>query len=228
MAPSSQRRFVLLVLLAITLCSADLSAGKKRSQIVYRKPDQREEITGAIEKASTALKPCMSYVWAAAVETLVRPQHVSIKQEDWVVKAFGGAKCIDRGLDYTALAARVSSDYALDDGRKVRISAAYEIGLPDSPEALVMQLRQGRQSIMVWKGKPFLLIGVLYDLAYDSNYRQTVYIRELKLVDLMATSGTPERIVVFKRDLEQDNSGEINGFITIDVRDRAFYELDKK
>ena len=173
---------------------------KNKSQ-VYRTEGLVAEAPGAGEKVVSAAKQCLNYGWAAAAETMLRAQGVDISQTDWVVKAFGGAKCVDSGLDFAALAHALEGDYALTNGRKIRIAAEWQPGAPVNIDAIIAGLVQGNVFLMGWNGRAYLLTGITYDREINSKTGYRVYyIKEMRLVDPMAAKNSPQRQVKFVRD----------------------------
>src|SRR2546423_10186270 len=71
-----------ITLVALLLCVLPTFAGKKRGYPEYVKPDQVIDIPSAAASVSTAKKNCLNYGWAAAVETMLRVQGLTFKQQD--------------------------------------------------------------------------------------------------------------------------------------------------
>lgn len=178
-------------------------------------PDQVAEIAEAAQQFARAERPCANYGWAAAVQTLLQGTGVTLTQDQWVTKVSGGAKCLLSVDDYSVMTQGVEGEYALGNGRRVRIRTLVQGGAPTIVDSLIVQLRAGRTYIVLWNDKAYLLGGILYDDHMRSYTSHTYLVKELRLVDPMVAPGKPGRTVVFKR--EKDNANEILGLIALSV-----------
>lgn len=216
---------LVLVLLLLTL---PVTAGKKKSMgALYRKPGQKVEIANASASLAHAHKKCENYAWAAIVETMMHAQRVGLKQEDWAIRTSNGDRCFPSLDDYAQRADALVGDYTLDGGRKVRIQAGYAA---PQPSAMIYSLRVGRPLMLVWEGRPYLLYGIVYDeLIHSSGKANDFVIRELHLLDAALPADDPKRLVVVKKDGDDDAMiTGVSGVMSLSVEERNFYDIPIK
>lgn len=217
------RFFRVPISLVLFLCATTLWAGdkNKNKNIVYRTEGLVADAAGAAEKVIDARRQCNNYGWAAAAESLLRDQGADISQDTWVVKLFGGDKCMDVDLDFAAMAKQLEGGYALASGRKIQISTDWQPGAPVNVDGLIAGLAQGRLFLLCWKGRAFVLAGMTYDREISARTGNRIYyIREMRLVDPLAAKSDPKRLVKFIRD--QDDPNDIAGVMSVSVSERQF------
>lgn len=217
-----------VVLILLLLFSLPLLGGKKKSMgALYRKPGQKVEIPNATSALSVAHRKCENYAWAAIVETMMRTHQVGLKQEDWAVRTSNGDRCYPSLDDYAQRADALIGDYTLDGGRKVRIHADYA---PPQPASMIYSLRLGQPLMIVWQGRPYLLYGMVYDeLIHSSGKANDFVVREFYMLDAALPATDPKRVVVVKKDGDDDAviSG-IGGVMSVSVEARNFYDISVK
>lgn len=164
--------------------------------------------------SATASQKCENWAWAAGVETILRTQQVDLKQKFWVLKADGGEVCKDNAIELDALAQYISGEYALDDGRHVRLDATTITGLPQGIDPFILAPEAGRPLMLVWKGHPYLYVGMSYDELRFSNGQREFSVTKLKFLDPFGAD--PEKQVVYF-DREKDSLADINGMMDVIV-----------
>jgi hypothetical protein len=220
------RRVLILVILLVL----PLAAGKKKSMgVMYRKPGQKIEIPNAGATLGVAHRKCENYVWAAIVETMSRAQQAVIPQDQWAIRTSSGEKCFPSLNDYAQRAQSLGGDYSLDGGQKVRIHGEYQEG-PAPSGAMLNSLRLGRPLMLVWNGRPYLLYGIIYDeLIHSSGKANSFLVREFHLLDAALPANDPKRVIVLKKDGEDDGPiTGITGVMALTVEPRNFYDLPSK
>lgn len=216
-----------LIPVLILLMALPLSAGKKKSKgTMYRKADQKIELPDGAATLGTAHRKCENYAWGAIVEAMMRAQQVTISQEDWTERTSGGMKCYPALDDYEQRAQALNGDYTLDGGRKIRIHADYIAGSA-SADAMIYSLRLGRPLMVVWKGRPYMLTGLVYDeMVHSSGKANAFVIQEMHLLDASLPANSPNRAVIVKKekDTDTDITG-LSGVMSVNVDARNFYDI---
>jgi hypothetical protein len=215
----------IMVALSVCILSAGLSAAKKRAPAMYVKPDQVAEIADASQTFASAEKTCANYAWAAAVNTLLAPDDVRLPQAHWVLRATAGDKCLAKIDDVAAFTRQVDGDYTLNNGRRIHLRTSFSPGPPDTIDTLVMALRERRSAIILLSGRAYLLQGILYDDHMRSYNDHFFIVKELRLIDPAIAPGAKGRTATFVRDKDDANVREIEGIITLTVRDLKLGEL---
>lgn len=192
----------------ILLCAGFACDKNTQSGMTMVRPGQSVELP--LEGFVLAQRPCANWAWAAALETLLRRQDVDLKQEYWVVKAYGGAVCREPGAP-PALARAVTGNYTLDDGRKVRLEAEYVSGAPRSVDDLIVRLHNGQPFLLFWNSQAYLLRGVVYDEHIAPSGERMFQVRELKLLDLHPQAR--QRETTFDR--ERHDPASIQGLMMV-------------
>ena len=184
-----------------------------------KKPGQVVVAAEVPKSYVAAAQPCDNYAWAAAVEMLLRQKQVSLPQRDWVMKAYGGYKCISplSAEDYADLLRYLNGDYALTPERRVRIEAEFDPGAPTTPDAFIAAFRAGEPLLLVWKGKAYVWYGAVYDEYIHVTGNRMFELLELKLLDPLAKS-EKERTISFVKG--KDDPNQIDGVMWIRVTPR--------
>ena len=164
--------------------------------------------------AATAAQKCENWAWAAGVETLLRAQGVALDQHYWVQKSDGGEICLETLASLEQLARVVSGEYVLDDGRKVRLEPRPVLGARDNLDSIILSLRRGQPTLLVWKGHAYVIYGVVYDEYTTPTGHRFFNIREIKLIDPFYVEDE-RRLVSFLRD--RDDPGDIGGTFEVTV-----------
>jgi hypothetical protein len=205
------------VLFAGIVASVSTFAEKKKPvRIDYQlKPDQQ----AAIEHPQivAAEKPCANWIWAAALDSLLKAKGSDTGQEYQILRLYGGTPCTEV-KSYSELADKISHEYVLDDGRRFLLQAQYTTGPPLHIDPLVMAMREQRPLMVIWKNHAYVLTGVSYDEFIGPNNSRILELKELKLAD-PASGGS----VSFVR--ERDDSQEINGTMDVSVKSLQLYQM---
>ncbi len=186
-----------------------------------KKPGQ----LAAIEKPALVdvAQPCANYAWGAALETMLRSHDVSLPHQDLIFRLYGGKLCISPVPSFDDLAAKVSHSYVLADGKHIRLEAQYLAGPPTAADPLILSIRQRHPVLIVWKGRPMLLVGLLYDEYIGPNGTRIFVVQELKLLDPAAPAEKQQ--LSFLR--ERDDPNQLEGWMQIDVRAELPGEIPK-
>jgi hypothetical protein len=120
---------------------------------------------------------------------------------------------------------QIDGDYTLDSGRRIKLRSNFAAGPPATIDGLVVDLRGGRPAILLLSGKIYVLQGILYDDHLRSYNDHFFIVKELRLVDPAVAPGTPGRTVTFVREKDDSNLQQIEGVITLSVRDLKVGEL---
>jgi len=194
---------------ALLLATPLMHAGKKKGQVNPEiHPDMLVEIPGLeVEKAQ---KSCDNWVWWAAVQTVLEQQNLPLKQSFFVDRSDGGA-CLndDHPLNLYDVAGSVSGDYALPNGDRFHAEAA--LGKTAVPVPMIVgALRAGRPMIAVWRQKPYIVQGILFDDRIYPGAQHTFIAKELHLI-------SPANAEAVKVTLDDDSTGDINGVMDVTV-----------
>ena len=199
-----------------------LRAGRKRSDIRFdAKPGQVAEMPAP---SITARRPCENWGWAASVETLLKSAGVAMPQNFWVMRANGGEVCVANPENVLSLNQFIDGDFALDDGRRIRVESHYVPNQQISVEDLILALRNQQPRIMFWKNRAYVIYGMVYDeLIAPAGVRRYQW-KQFKLIDPMY-SDPKQREVVLNSD--HDDPADLAGILAITAAPRALYELKK-
>jgi len=172
-------------------------------------PDQSVDIAGLA--SATASQKCENWAWAAGLETILRTQGVDLKQKFWIIKADGGEVCKD-SVDLDSLPHYINGEYVLDDGRHVRLEATTVSGLPQGIDPFILAPQAGRPLMLVWKGHPYLYVGMNYEELKFADGQREFSVTKLKFLDPFA-SDPAKQVVYFDR--EKDDLADINGMMDV-------------
>lgn len=211
-----RRTLLCLLMLCVVL---PLAAQKKAKAHYMKKEGETAVVEAALKDYVAAEKPCVNYGWAAAVESLLKAKQIAIPQRDWVMKAYGGYKCIEplNLQAYSELLRYINGDYALSPERRVRIEAEFSPGAPIQPDPVIAAFRDGETLLLVWNGKPYIWYGAVYDEYIHLAGNRMFELTELKLLDPLAKS-EKERMVAFVKG--KDDANQIDGVMRIRVAAR--------
>jgi hypothetical protein len=174
-------------------------------------PDQSVDIPSL--STAAAEQKCENWAWAAGLETILRTQKVDLKQKYWVLKADGGELCKD-GVDLGSRVQYINGEYVLDDGRHVRLQATTIDGLPQGIDAFILAPQAGRPLMLMWKGHPYLYVGMNFEELRFANGQKEFAVSRLKFLDPFATDAA-NQVVYFDR--EKDNVTDISGMMDVIV-----------
>jgi hypothetical protein len=197
-----------MVLLAGTAWADDK---KPQGATLLARPNQIVDINGL--KMPELAQKCENFGWAAGVELILRMQGVSLDQKYWVTKMDSGEVCQQQLRPMDELAQVIDGEYLLDPGRKVRLKAKYTHGAPTVLDDMIVSIREGSPWLFVWKGHPYLVDGLMYDEFIGPNNARIFMVKEIKLLDVMATPDDPQRQVTFVRG--RDSLDQVDGTMTV-------------
>lgn len=174
-------------------------------------PDESVDIPTL--SSATAEQKCENWAWAAGLETILRTQNVDLKQKYWVLKSDGGELCKD-GVDLGDRAHYINGEYVLDDGRHVRIEATTINGLPQGIDAFILAPQAGRPLMLMWKGHPYLYVGMNFEELRFANGQKEFAVTKFKFLDPFAKDAASQ-VVYFDR--EKDDLADISGMMDVIV-----------
>lgn len=203
------RSRILGVLLAVAIATAPVTAGKKRQFYLGKRPPQSVAVTVVPEVV--AEQPCPNFIFAAAMETMLRQQGVTtLDQRFWVGKLNGDLTC--RPLPGNDLLQKlVEGEYPVEPNRHVRLSVRYTDAFPAVTDNLLVPLSQQRTYLLVWKGGLYLVTGASWQEMYFQTGQKMVEITRLAFVDLTARGA--DRTQEFTRD--KDPASELGGMFEV-------------
>ena len=213
-------RITLCIFIFGSFLAAAAAAQKNKPRPEYlQKPAQEAIVKDAAKAFVAAEQPCDNYGWAAVVEMMLKFQQINVRQRDWLMKAYGGHKCISplSSAAYADLLRYISGDYAPAPERKVRLEAEFTPGAPMIPDTFILAFRNGEPLMLVWKGKPYLWYGVIYDEYIHANGNRLFELRDLKLLDPLAKTKDVQTISFVKG---RDDANQIDGVMRIKVSAR--------
>jgi hypothetical protein len=205
-----------LFMLVLSLCA---SAQKKAQPTYQQKPGEKAIAADAVKNYVPAAQACDNYGWAAAVEMLLKARQINIAQKDWVMKAYGGYRCISplAVSEYTGLQRYINDDYALSPNRRIRLETEFTPGAPSAADPYIVAFRAGEPVLLIWKGKPYIWYGVVYDEYVHPVGNRMFEMLELKLLDPLAKTKEAQLVSFFKG---KNDAGEIDGVMRIKVNPR--------
>lgn len=187
--------------------------GAKQERLAMNRvihPDQRAEL--AKMDAVSATQKCENWAWAAGLETSLRLQGVSsLPQNYWVMKVNGGEVCDDRPVDLAKISKAIDGKYTLDDGRKVVLESSMISGVPTAVDSLIVPTRSGRPLVFLWKGHPYIYVGMRYHEIVWATGQRDFEVQEMKLIDPVAA---PDKQMI-SFNPASDDPAEINGLLDI-------------
>jgi len=193
----------------LALCTLPAGAQKKtKGAPIYKLPPKTVVVEDI--KVSTPAQPCTNYAWAVAVEAMLRVQQVPLDQHFWVQKINNGELCIEPLPDWDRFARLLNGTYTLDDGRKFTLEVQITAGGP-TPDQAIPPLNKGVPILIFWKSRAYLLRGVVYDEYIYPNGQRMFQIREMKLLDPLASA--KQREVSFVNGT--DDPAEVNAVVSI-------------
>jgi hypothetical protein len=173
-------------------------------------PDPKAELPKL--DAVRAAQKCENWAWAAGLETSLRLQGVSsLPQNYWVMKANGGEVCDDRPVDLAKISKLIDGKYTLADGRKVLLESFMVSGVPTAVDPLIVPTRAGRPLVFLWKGHPYIYVGMSYHEVVWATGQRDYEVQEMKLLDPLAA---PEKQAIAFNPAN-DDPADINGLLDI-------------
>ena len=202
---------MLAITIALLAVPELLLAKKNGSNILQQLPQGSVTVEGLV--ISTPKQNCENWLWAAEVETILKAQKVDLPQTYWVQQANLGEVCVDAPVDLEAIASLIERDYQLEDGSKFHLSALRTVGAPSDMGHIISSLRQGRPFILLWKGHPLLVTGMVYDEYGYPNGQRMYEVRDIEMLDLLYPDGDERRTRSFVKGT--DNMDEIGGALEV-------------
>ncbi len=201
------------IFLVVVLAGAGWAWDKKPQgqPTLLARPNQAVDINGL--KVPEPAQKCTNFGWAAGLELMLRQQGVHLDQKYWITKLEGGELCQEQLRPMEELAQAVDGEYQLDSGVKVRLQTKFTAGAPAVLDDMIVSLREGSPWLLVWKGHPYLVDGLVYDEYIGPNNARIFMVKEIKLLDPLAAKDDPQRQVSFVRG--RDNLEEIDGTMTV-------------
>ena len=194
------------LVLALAVC---VSAGDKKKQTYYVKPDQ----TADLEKPhlTIARQKCENWAIAAGLETMLKQQDVNLDQSFWVMRLNRGEICVNDLPSMEALADVVNGEFVLQDGRHVQLELQFSPGAPRDVDSLIVGLKQQRSSIVLFRGHAYYLTGMTYDEYIGNDGSRMFPVKELRLANTFAQQPG----LTFQRG--RDNMDDIQGTLSVSV-----------
>jgi len=208
------RRWTILAVAIALLAAADISHAKKYgSNMLQQLPQGSVTVEGLTP--ATPRQNCENWLWAAEVETILKAQKIDLPQTYWITQANLGEVCVDAPVDLEAIASLIERDYQLEDGSKFHLTALRTVGAPSDMGHIISSLRQGRPFVLLWKGHPLLVTGLVYDEYGYPNGQRMYEIREIDMLDLLYPEGDERRTRSFVKGTDDVN--EIGGMLEVVV-----------
>ncbi len=204
----------IVVILCIAALSVGASAGKKKpnSAPLLARPNQTVEITGL--QVPTPAQKCENWGWAAGLEMMLRLQGVrNFDQRYWITKLTGGELCLDQLESLEELAQLIDGEYVIGVNQKVQLKTRYLNGAPQVLDDLIVALRRGEPSQFFWNGRAYVVVGITYDEYIAPNNARIFMVKEIKLLDPLASEDSTERYLSFVR--ERDSAGDVAGMMSV-------------
>ena len=207
-----RRSWTIIAVTIALLAVAEWSHAKKNgSNILQQLPQGSVTVEGLV--ISTPKQNCENWLWAAEVETILKTQKIDLPQTYWITQANLGEVCVDAPVDLEAIASLIERDYQLEDGSKFHLTAVRTSGAPTDMGHIISSLRQGRPFILLWKGHPLLVTGMVYDEYGYPNGQRMYEVREIDMLDLLYPDGDERRTRSFVKGT--DNLDEIGGALEV-------------
>ncbi len=206
------RRWTITAVTIALFASAGITQAKKYgSNMLQQLPQGSVTVEGLTP--ATPRQNCENWVWAAEVETILKVQKIDLPQTYWVTQANLGEVCVDAPVDLESIASLIERDYQLEDGSKFHLTALRTVGAPTDMGHMISSLRQGRPLILLWKGHPLLVTGMVYDEYGYPNGQRMYEVREIDMIDLLYPDGDERRTRSFVKGT--DNLDEIGGILEV-------------
>jgi hypothetical protein len=199
------------ICIALLAASGSSHAKKNASNILQQLPQGSVTVEGLIP--ATPRQNCDNWLWAAEVETILKTQKIDLPQTYWVQQANLGEVCVDAPVDLESLASLIDRDYQLEDGSKFHLTAVRTAGAPTDMGHIISSLHQGRPFILLWKGHPLLVTGMVYDEYGYPNGQRMYEAVEIDMLDLLYSDGDERRNRSFVKGT--DNMDEIGGTLEV-------------
>ena|SRR5947209_1789361 len=178
----------------------------------YTSPNQKIDFPADL-KLSTAQQNCQNWAFAAGLEMLLKRHNVALDQTYWVQR-LNGDSCLDQLPSIERLKDVMNKEFALDDGRHVRLEAQFVTGAPINIDVVIAGLQHQELSLFLWRGHPYYLTGVTYDMFVRGDGVRQFTVREIRLADTF----DKQRATTFQRG--RDNVNDIAGILSVLVTEQ--------
>lgn len=207
-------RRVLLIIVFVTgvVCAQDKKPGG-----LTPLGTKTEEISGLSVPAPG--QRCENWAWMAAVQAMMATQGITYAQDALADKAYGGTVCVDTEPSLEQISLWLDGDYQLDDGAKFSVKTIRVTGAPTNIDDLIMNLRQQRPMLLVWKKHAYVLAGIVYDDYLHPTGAHRFEVQELHLIDPLAPEDADSRHMNFTR--ADDDPKDIQGMLWLQVNAKA-------
>ena len=195
----------LFVLLVLCVSSAEPQG--------YTFPNQKIDFPADL-KFSTAHQNCQNWAFAAGLEMMLKRHNIPLDQTYWVQRLNGGDSCQDRLPTIERLKEVMNKEFALDDGRHVRLEAQFVTGAPVNIDVVIVGMQQQELSLFLWRGHPYYMTGVTYDTFVRNDGVRQFAVREIRLADTFEK----QPATTFRRG--RDDVNEIAGILSVLVMER--------
>ena len=179
----------------------------------YTYPNQKLDFPTDL-KYSTARQSCQNWAFAAGLEMLLKRHNVPLDQTYWVQRLNGGDSCLDRLPSIERLKEVMNKEFALDDGRHVRLEAQFVTGAPINIDVVIAGLQQQELSLLLWRGHPYYMTGITYDMFVRTDGVRQFTVREVRLADTF----DKQPATTFQRG--RDNVNDIAGILSVLVTEK--------
>jgi hypothetical protein len=136
---------------------------------------------------------------------------VVLDQTFWVLHINYGEICVEELPAIELLNKVVNQEFALEDGRHVRLELHFVPGAPKNIDDVLAQLNRDEPSLLLWRGHPYYLTGMTYDERIGSNGSRLFEAKEFRLADTFAQQPAAS----FKKG--RDNPDELEGILSVRV-----------
>ena len=198
---SRVRALAVLCLLALVVPVAN--AGKPKAGFMTRPGTIAMDSFSVVQPGGD----CGSWALAAATQSILALDGVKVDQHVLLDKAYAGEVCDDR-LDLPAIAHAVDGDYEIGPKKGMKVvTRVFPAGVP-LQEELIAALRAQRPMIVVYKGHPYVAVGVAYDENIGPQGMRLWEVRTITLLDPTAADDEHRHILFDKaKDSVNDFSG---------------------
>lgn len=202
---------ILAVILLLSCAEVLCYAKKYASNILQQLPQESVTVEGLTP--ATPKQKCENWLWAAELETILKTEKIDLPQAYWVQHANLGEVCVEAPVDLESMASLIDRDYQLEDGSKFHLTAVRTTGAPTDMGHIISSLRQGRPFILLWKGHPLLVTGMVYDEYGYPNGQRMYEAVEIDMLDLLYPDGDERRTRSFVKGT--DNMDDIGGTLEV-------------
>jgi hypothetical protein len=202
-----------LLLIIVVLAAFTAVAQDKKLGGLTPLGTKTEEISGLSVPAPG--QRCENWAWMAAVQAMMSAQGVTYTQDALADKSYGGTMCVDTLPSLEQISLWLDGDYQLDNGTKFTLKTVRVTGAPTTIDDLIVNLRQQRPMLLVWKNHAYVLEGMVYNEFLHPTGSHRFEVQELRLVDPLAPEDADSRHVTFTR--ADDDPNDIQGMLWLEI-----------